>query len=318
MIMVITRDPVYSKCMNALQQVQLAQDMFVLFYTTWGQMLPKVTARGGRPVLICEEGDAETQRLNPDNCLTIPHTVDCLQVGNLSCFSAGTLWLWTVVTIIVNPTWCRGQMLLLLCCREFSALFHYSYSPTTWPSSSEYSHTLLMRAVSFTQYIFLCRGCNVDCPRNLAKSVTVEWIKNYKSISNLFLWLSELSSPFCTKTQMKRTLKRRILEIPTRCTLRGRCCVDARLSRQNKFARWNSGNSWKPTLKDSINTWHTMVMWWWSRLTRQNCGTTCVLKWAQEIGNIAGLCLNFTDGQFLDQKFAFRFLPRTCSTFNFY
>ena len=28
MIMVITRDPVYSKCMNALQQVQLAQDMF--------------------------------------------------------------------------------------------------------------------------------------------------------------------------------------------------------------------------------------------------------------------------------------------------
>ena len=40
----------------------------------------KVTARGGRPVLICEEGDVETQRLNPDNCLTIPHTVDCLQV----------------------------------------------------------------------------------------------------------------------------------------------------------------------------------------------------------------------------------------------
>ena len=27
MIMVITRDPVYSKCMNALQQVQLTQDM---------------------------------------------------------------------------------------------------------------------------------------------------------------------------------------------------------------------------------------------------------------------------------------------------
>merc|ERR1712213_245745 len=36
MIMVITRDPVYSKCMNALQQA---------------------TARGGRPALICEEGD---------------------------------------------------------------------------------------------------------------------------------------------------------------------------------------------------------------------------------------------------------------------
>ena len=113
---------------------------------------------------------------------------------------------------------------------------------------------------------------------------------------------------------MKRTLKRRILEIPTRCTLRGRCRVDARLSSKNKFARWNSGNSSKRTLKDSINTWHTMVMWWWARLTRQNCGTTCVLKWAQEIGNIVGLCLNFTDGQFLDQKFAFQFLSRTQCT----
>jgi len=94
MIMVITRDPVYSKCMNALQQV---------------------TARGGRPVLICEEGDAETQRLNPDNCLTIPHTVDCLQ-GILS----------------VIP----------------------------------------LQLLSY--HMAVLKGCNVDCPRNLAKSVTVE------------------------------------------------------------------------------------------------------------------------------------------------
>ena len=36
MIMVITRDPVYSKCMNALQQVQLAQELcLILFSTTW-------------------------------------------------------------------------------------------------------------------------------------------------------------------------------------------------------------------------------------------------------------------------------------------
>merc|ERR1719357_2402467 len=94
MIMVITRDPVYSKCMNALQQV---------------------TARGGRPVLICEEGDLETQRLNPDNCLTIPHTVDCLQ-GILS----------------VIP----------------------------------------LQLLSY--HMAVLKGCNVDCPRNLAKSVTVE------------------------------------------------------------------------------------------------------------------------------------------------
>ena len=37
MIMVITRDPVYSKCMNALQQVACsAQDLsLILFSTTW-------------------------------------------------------------------------------------------------------------------------------------------------------------------------------------------------------------------------------------------------------------------------------------------
>ncbi|GIY40701.1 glutamine--fructose-6-phosphate aminotransferase 2 [Caerostris extrusa] len=39
-IMVVTKDPVYTKCMNALQQV---------------------TARGGRPIIICEKGDEETQ-----------------------------------------------------------------------------------------------------------------------------------------------------------------------------------------------------------------------------------------------------------------
>ena len=213
MIMVITRDPVYSKCMNALQQVQLAQDMFV---TTWWQMLPKVTARGGRPVLICEEGDAETQRLNPDNCLTIPHTVDCLQVGNLSCFSAGTLWLWTVVTIIVNPTWCRGQMLLLLCCREFSALFHYSYSLTTWPSSSEYSHDSFNESSFFYPLYFPLQGLQRWLP---AKPGQVGDCGVNQELQMAFLnfFCDSLRAfiPFCTKTQRKRTMKRRILEIPT-------------------------------------------------------------------------------------------------------
>ena len=40
-MMVITRDNVFTKCMNALQQV---------------------TARDGRPILICEEGDTETSK----------------------------------------------------------------------------------------------------------------------------------------------------------------------------------------------------------------------------------------------------------------
>merc|ERR1719154_1015855 len=93
MILVITRDPVYTKCMNSLLQV---------------------TARGGQPILICEQNDEETKAMSP-NFLEIPHTVDCLQ-GILS----------------VIPM----QML--------------SY------------HMAVMK------------GCNVDCPRNLAKSVTVE------------------------------------------------------------------------------------------------------------------------------------------------
>ncbi|UYV83570.1 GFPT1 [Cordylochernes scorpioides] len=56
-IMVVTRDPVYTKCMNALQQV---------------------TARKGKPVIILEAGDVETQKM-AYSFLEVPHTVDCLQ-----------------------------------------------------------------------------------------------------------------------------------------------------------------------------------------------------------------------------------------------
>ncbi|XP_076174038.1 glucosamine-fructose-6-phosphate aminotransferase 2 isoform X2 [Ptiloglossa arizonensis] len=92
-IMIVMRDPVYTKCMNALQQV---------------------TARDGKPILICEEGDAETKTF-ADKVLEVPRTVDCLQ---------------GVLTVIP------------------------------------------MQLLSF--HIAVLRGCNVDCPRNLAKSVTVE------------------------------------------------------------------------------------------------------------------------------------------------
>lgn len=57
-LMIILRDPVYSKCINALLQVQ---------------------AREGRPILICEEGDTETMS-HASRALEIPRTVDCLQV----------------------------------------------------------------------------------------------------------------------------------------------------------------------------------------------------------------------------------------------
>ena len=48
----------FQKCMNALQQV---------------------TAREGRPIVICEKDDVETKSLAWQT-IDVPHTVDCLQV----------------------------------------------------------------------------------------------------------------------------------------------------------------------------------------------------------------------------------------------
>jgi len=92
-MMVVMRDGVYTKCMNALQQV---------------------TARDGRPIIICEEGDTETIAM-ATKALQVPRTVDCLQ---------------GILTVIP------------------------------------------LQLLSY--HIAMLRGCNVDCPRNLAKSVTVE------------------------------------------------------------------------------------------------------------------------------------------------
>ncbi|XP_030573255.1 glutamine--fructose-6-phosphate aminotransferase [isomerizing] 2 [Drosophila novamexicana] len=92
-LMIVLRDPVYTKCMNALQQV---------------------TSRKGRPIIICEEGDTETMAFSTRS-LQIPRTVDCLQ---------------GILTVIP------------------------------------------MQLLSY--HIAVLRGCDVDCPRNLAKSVTVE------------------------------------------------------------------------------------------------------------------------------------------------
>ncbi|KAL8587498.1 Glutamine--fructose-6-phosphate aminotransferase [isomerizing] 2 [Nucella lapillus] len=92
-LMMVTRDKVFTKCMNALQQVK---------------------ARQGRPIVICNKGDEETQKF-AYNYVAVPHTVDCLQG-----------------------------------------------IPTVIP----------MQLLSF--HIAVLRGYDVDCPRNLAKSVTVE------------------------------------------------------------------------------------------------------------------------------------------------
>lgn len=76
--------------------------------------LQQVTARDGKPIVICEDGDTETISLAA-RALEVPRTVDCLQ---------------GILTVIP------------------------------------------MQLLSF--HIAVLRGCNVDCPRNLAKSVTVE------------------------------------------------------------------------------------------------------------------------------------------------
>lgn len=92
-VMIVMRDCVYTKTINAIQQVK---------------------ARGGQPIVICEEGDKETGQFA--SCvLEVPKTVDCLQ---------------GVLTVIP------------------------------------------MQLLSY--HIAVLRECNVDCPRNLAKSVTVE------------------------------------------------------------------------------------------------------------------------------------------------
>jgi glucosamine--fructose-6-phosphate aminotransferase (isomerizing) len=92
-ILILMRDGVYQKCMNALQQV---------------------TAREGRPIIICEKGDEETMKWS-EKTIEVPRTVDVLQ---------------GILTVIP------------------------------------------MQLLSY--HLAVLRGCNVDCPRNLAKSVTVE------------------------------------------------------------------------------------------------------------------------------------------------
>lgn len=57
LIIIITRDHVYPKCMNALQQV---------------------IARNGKPILICNEGDEDTKNM-AYKWIEVPRQVDCLQ-----------------------------------------------------------------------------------------------------------------------------------------------------------------------------------------------------------------------------------------------
>merc|ERR1712228_71497 len=94
-LMIVMRDALHEKCMNALSQVK---------------------ARHGRPILICEKGDKDTVSANK-GCpvIQVPRSVDCLQ-GILN----------------IVP----------------------------------------LQLLSY--HVAVKKGYNVDCPRNLAKSVTVQ------------------------------------------------------------------------------------------------------------------------------------------------
>lgn len=67
-LMIVLRDPVYKKCINALLQVK---------------------ARSCNPILICEEDDAETMS-HSSKVLEVPRTVDCLQVKKQQIFIVET------------------------------------------------------------------------------------------------------------------------------------------------------------------------------------------------------------------------------------
>lgn len=104
--------------MNALQQVNyiihISSNCVKLSSFSPNLQNFQVTARDGKPIIICEEGDTETLSFGHKS-LEVPKTVDCLQ---------------GILTVIP------------------------------------------MQLLSF--HIAVLKGCNVDCPRNLAKSVTVE------------------------------------------------------------------------------------------------------------------------------------------------
>lgn len=68
-LMIVLRDPVYLKCMNALLQVK---------------------ARDCHPILICEENDKETMS-HSGRSLEVPRTVDCLQVHNRCSYQLSSL-----------------------------------------------------------------------------------------------------------------------------------------------------------------------------------------------------------------------------------
>ena len=94
-----------------------------------------MTAREGRPILVVEEGDTETAAWS-EQVMEVPRSADTLSISvSLS------------ISILYSGV------------RTVDAL----------------QGVLTVIPLQLLSYhLAVLRGCNVDCPRNLAKSVTVE------------------------------------------------------------------------------------------------------------------------------------------------
>lgn len=113
-IMIMTRDKLFTKSLTAYEQRRCPLSLELGFGGFY--YLPSlVTARGGKPIIICHAGDESFKEYNAARKIEVPETVDCLQ-GLLNVIPLQLMAYWLAVL----------------------------------------------------------EGLNVDFPRNLAKSVTVE------------------------------------------------------------------------------------------------------------------------------------------------
>ena len=104
----------------------------------------QVTAREGRPILVVEEGDTETAAWS-QQVMEVPRSADTLSISNY-------LYLYLYLSISISI---------------------YLYSGVRTVDALQGVLTVIpLQLLSY--HLAVLRGCNVDCPRNLAKSVTVE------------------------------------------------------------------------------------------------------------------------------------------------
>ena len=100
-----------------------------------------MTAREGRPILVVEEGDTETAAWS-EHVMEVPRSADSISISiSVSIYS-----------ILIST--------------------QYNHTVRTVDALQGVLTVIPLQLLSY--HLAVLRGCNVDCPRNLAKSVTVE------------------------------------------------------------------------------------------------------------------------------------------------